>query len=116
MASKVQIANRALTRLGRSRITAFSDNTDSAKLIDAIYEDVAEDVMSMGQWPSVVNRATLAQVATNPNHGYDHQYQLPTDPKCLRVLTLDEAKPGDNHYSIEGDKLLTDLDTVKIRQ
>lgn len=115
LSSKVQICNRALSKLGAGRITSLSDGTKSAKECNAIYDDVAEEVMSMGRWPSVVNRATLAQSTTTPDFEYSYQYALPTNPRCLRILEINELRAGDVKYSVEGGFLLTDEPTVSIK-
>ena len=39
---------------------------------------------------------------------------MPTSPKCLRVLGVEEDYPGQIPYSIEGRKLLTDDSTITI--
>lgn len=114
MASKVQIVNRALARLAQARLTSLDDNTQAGKLANDIYEDVAEETMSEACWTSTLRRATLAQSSTTPAFGYDYQYQLPTNPKCLRVIKINECKPGDIDYRIEGDKLLTNESTASI--
>lgn len=115
MASKVKICNRALTRLGQARITSLSDDTAPARACNAIFDDVAEDVISMGSWPSATFRASLAQSATTPEWGYDYQYQLPTDPKCLSVISINECKPGLIDHRIENGYLLTDETSVDIK-
>ena len=114
MASKVEIANMALSRLGADRIISFSDGTRSAKEINARYELVAEFTMSMGGWPSCVKRASLAQLSDTPTYGFDYAYQLPTDPRCLKVLAINEDRLGDIIYSIEDGKLLCDETSVDI--
>lgn len=114
MSSKVEICNFALSRLGASRITSFDDQTVEAKTLNAIYDQVAKYVMSKGPWPSVKRRATLAEVSTAPEWGYENQFQLPVDPKCLKVLRVYEDKLGQKEWAIEGDKLLTDESVVKI--
>lgn len=115
MASKVEIANRALSRLGAQRITSFSDSTVPAKLINSIYEQVAESTMGAAEWSTATTRTTLTQLAAAPAWGFDYQYQLPTDPLCLKVQSVNENKAGDVIYKIEGDRLLTDDTTVKIK-
>lgn len=115
MASKIEICNMALLRLGAKSIIALSDQTVEAKKLNIIYDMVARNVMSLGPWTSCTARATLAQLVTTPEWGYTYQYQLPVDPVCLRVLTLNECKLGDINYKIEGNKLLTDETTAQIQ-
>lgn len=115
MASKVQICNLALARLGASRITSLSDNTNEAKLCNLMYDDLAEEVMSEGAWSSTIKRASLAKTTNTPAFGFTDEFQLPTDPFCLRVLAINDLTPGDYDYRIEGDKLLANISTMKIK-
>jgi hypothetical protein len=115
MASKIQICNMALSRLGASTITSLTDGTQEAKLCNTFFDTIADRVMMQGSWTSTLRRVTLAQTATTPTFGFTYTYQLPVDPKCLKVLNVDETYSGQVVYSIEDDKLLTDEGSVKIR-
>jgi len=115
MADKVQICNLALIRLSATRITSLTDNTIEAKQCSAIYELIAEQVMSLGPWPSVIRRTALSQLTTTPAYEYKYEYQLPTDPKFLRLLEINENKVGDIPHTVENGKLLVNESIVKIR-
>lgn len=115
MASKVELCNLALTRIGASRITTLGDTTVEAKDCNAIYDIIAKQTMSLGTWPSVVRRASLAQLSETPEYEFTYAYQLPTDPKCLRILSINEFKRGEIPFAIEGSTLLCDESTVKIK-
>lgn len=115
MADKVAICNRALSRLKAPRITTLDDGTSSANILNIIYDQVAEDVMAMGSWPSVLRRAALAQITTAPAFEYSYAYQLPTDPKFLGLVSINEARPGDIKYTIEGDQLLCNESSANIK-
>lgn len=114
MSSKVQICNLALGRLGASRITSLTDNTAEAKLCNLFFDDVAEEVMLEGPWTSTIQRATLNRTVNTPVFEYSYEYQLPTSPKLLKALAINEETPGNYAYKIEGDKLVTDLSSVKL--
>ena len=105
----------ALSRLGASTITSLTDNTTEAKLCNTYFDTLADRVMLQGSWTSVIKRASLARTTTTPTFDFTYEYQLPVDPKCLKVLNIDECSPGEIDYKIEGDKLLTDETSVKIR-
>lgn len=115
MTSKVQICNMALSRIGAATITALTDNTAEAKLCSTLFDDLADRVMMQGSWTSTITRASLVQTSTTPTFEFTYEYQLPTDPKCLKVLGIDEDTIGRTEYKIEGDKLLTDSSSIKIR-
>lgn len=115
MADKVAICNLAITRIAGARITALSDTSVEAKHCSAIFELIAEEVMALGPWPSVRKRAVLAQLVETPAYEFTYTYQLPTDPKCLKVLRINDSKTGDTEYAIEGTKLLTNESSVSIK-
>ena len=115
MTSKVKICNMALSRLGADTITSLTDNTTEAKLCNTLFNDLADRVMMQGSWTSTVTRVDLALTTNTPSFGYTNEFQLPVDPLCLKVLNIDEIVTGSIPYRIEGDKLLTDTDTIKIR-
>lgn len=115
MSSKVELCNLALTRIGASRITALDDTTVEAKDCNAIYDIVAKQTMALGQWPSVIRRASLAQLVDTPTYEFTYSYQLPNNPKCLRLLSINEYKVGEIPFAIEGSTLLTDESTVSIK-
>ena len=115
MASKVQVCNLALTRIAGARITTLEDGTTEAKDCNAIYDLIAEEVMASGSWPSVRRRASLAQLSITPAFEYSYAYQLPLDPKCLRVISVNESKAGEIDFIIEGSHLLVNESEVSIR-
>lgn len=115
MASKIQICNLALSRIGANTITSLDDGTLEANTCKIFFDDLAEEVMIEGSWTSTIKRRSLAKTTRTPEFGFSSEHQLPTDPRCLKVLDLDEDTPGDTRYTIEGDKLLSDNNTVKIR-
>lgn len=114
MSSKVEICNLALSRLAAARIDSFDDNTIEAKECKAIYELVAKHVQSLGPWACNKFRVTLAQSTTTPDFGFAYQYQLPTNPLCLRVLKINEDKVGSITHQIENGVLLTDESVMSI--
>ncbi len=115
MSSKVDICNMALSRLGANTITSLTDNTVEAKLCNTFFDILADRVMMQGSWSSTITRVDLAQTINTPSFGFAYEFQLPVDPKCLKVLNVDEALPGSITFRKEGDKLLTDESTIKIR-
>lgn len=126
MASTVDIANYALNIIGASNISAFDENSKAARLVNQRYEGVRDAVFRSHPWNCLIKRAELAQEVEKPSFGYAHQYALPSDPFCLRVLEFSNGSlsyPQDNMTSntggpvfvIEGRKLLTDEGTARIK-
>jgi hypothetical protein len=125
MASDVQIANSALTKLGAARITALTDNTKEAREINAIYELRRNRLLRAFNWSFAMTRTTLSALADAPSWGYSYKYQMPSD--CLRVVQIDDywvipstsdfiGGPDTEPYTIEGREIHTDISApLKIR-
>ena len=116
MASAVDIANSALNLLGASTISAFTDDSKNARLINQRYEPVRNRVFRSHAWNCLHKRVQLAQNSTAPVVEYSHAYALPSD--CLRVLkvhngTTDSIKSALD-YKLEGRNIVTDEGTVFI--
>ena len=116
MASAVDIANSALNLLGASTISAFTDDSKNARLINQRYEPVRNRVFRSHAWNCLHKRVQLAQNSTAPVVEYSHAYALPAD--CLRVLkvhngTTDSIKSAID-YKLEGRNIVTDEGTVFI--
>lgn len=115
MASKVDLCNFALSRLGASTITSLADATTEANLCNLMFDILAQEVMMEGAWSSTIIRTDLALTTTTPSFGFTSEFQLPVDPKSLKVLQVNESAPGATEFVIESDKLLTNLDAIKIK-
>ena len=59
-----------------------------------------------------MERASLAQLSSTPDFGFDYEYQLPSD--CLRVWATDIEPEQGWVWQIEGGKLRTNADSVYI--
>ena len=103
MASKVSIANNALTELGADRIMSFTEDSDNARHINAIFDQCLDMMLQEHPWNFARYRQELAQGVETPDFDYDYQYTLPTNPYCLRVLRAED----DINFVIEGRKLLS---------
>ena len=114
MASKVAICNRALVRLGDSTIASLTDGTVQAKRCNVLFDQAADSVMAEG-WTSNTRRSALNITTNTPEFGYTTEYQLPTNPFCLKVLSINDTVPGEFDYRIEGDKLLANTSGIEVR-
>ena len=116
MASAVDIANSALNLLGASTISAFTDDSKNARLINQRYEPVRNRVFRSHAWNCLHKRVQLAQNSTAPVVEYSHAYALPAD--CLRVLKIHNGTTDSIasafDYKLEGRNIVTDEGTVFI--
>tara|TARA_A100001201_G_scaffold68689_2_gene63540 strand:- start:611 stop:1195 length:585 start_codon:yes stop_codon:yes gene_type:complete len=116
MATEVSICSNALRKLGDSPITALTEDTERARLCNALYEPARDSLLRSHAWNFAITRAALAQISATPAFEYSYQYALPTDPFCLRVLKMEY---DDYEFKIEnlagqGRVLLTNEGTANI--
>lgn len=114
MASRTDWANRALSKIGESRIINLDDNTPRGALLNSMFDIVLDGELRRRKWSFSIKRTQLAADVATPAFGYAAQYQLPTD--CLRVLSILNFDVGPDLsdyrtyptqlYVIEGRKLL----------
>ena len=114
MASVVDMCNSALNLLGASTISAFTDDSKNARLVNQRYEPVRNRVFRSHAWNCLHKRVQLAQNSTAPVVEYSHAYALPSD--CLRVLkvhngTTDSIKSAID-YKLESRNIVTDEGTI----
>jgi len=116
MATEVSICSNALRRLGDSPITSLSDDTERARLCNALYEPARDSLLRSHAFNFSITRASLAKSATTPAFEFANQFILPTDPFCLRVLKMefDDFKFKVENLAGEGRVLLTDEGTANI--
>lgn len=110
MATKIDICNSALIKIGQSRISSITEDTKAAIFCNQQYATLRDEVLYSHPWNFAVRRVELGLLATAPAFEFDNQFQLPSN--CLRVLETDDT---DMIYVIEGRNLLTNWDTVKIK-
>ena len=91
MPSVVDICNNALVDLGASSIVSLTEDSKAARLCNQRYDSIRDTVFRFHPWNCLINRASLAADAVAPAFEYAFQYTLPTDPYCLRVLSLETA-------------------------
>jgi len=87
--SVVEICNLALAKVASpQRISDLSENTLEAKMCNLLYPQVRDWTLRDYPWRCALKRDSLAELDITNNTQYTYVYQLPTDPKCLRVLGL----------------------------
>lgn len=122
--SVIQVANRALTKLGTARIISLDDDVKAARSIKSCFDDLRDDELRSRRWSFSIKRTELAADTTAPAFGYTYAYTLPAD--FLRLDMVDDRYPDvrmDNYvgnesvdYVVEGGKILTDIDApLKVR-
>lgn len=116
MASRIDIINVALTKLGENRILELDEQTKQAEETGAVYDSILESELIANRWGFATKRASIAALAEAPAWGYERKFALPAD--CLAVqyvngqsfVSLDALRTSDAAvWSIEGQAILTNL-------
>lgn len=117
MPSDVEIANRALQKLGEARISSLEDNIKAAREMKAAYSIVRNAELRAHRWNFAIKRVSLPALSSVPAHTFNQEFQLPSD--CLRVLEvgnvrldlggIDYRTGMESLFQIEGRKILSDL-------
>jgi hypothetical protein len=116
MASPTDIANRALQKIGATRIMSMDDTGKNAGECRACYEILRDAELRRHPWSFAMVRAGLPALDVTPSWGFDNAFGTPTD--LLRLVEIDGASFWDatNYRSdsrppfrIEDGQILTDL-------
>jgi hypothetical protein len=107
MASREQIANRALQKIGAARVTSLDDGSRNADAVSFAFDFLRDSELQMNFWTFAIRRVSIAADSVAPIFGRTLSYALPAD--YLRIA------PDDPHYPsyytdrlFEGRKILTD--------
>lgn len=106
MASKVEICNRALQKVGAERITSLTEDSNNARACNVLFESVKLAELRLHPWNFAIKRAQLAASATPPVFGRPNSYPLPAD--FVRLLPpYPEMNFNDLDWQIEGKAIYT---------
>lgn len=108
-AGTIDIANRALQKLGVPRINSSAldgENSEAARTMNEMFVMVRDASLRAHPWNFAIRRCDLAATEATPSWGFDLQYELPAD--FLRMLEVRYATNGEE-YRIENGMVLTNL-------
>ena len=109
MASVVDICNGALNQLGATTILSLTEDSKNARLCNSRYTQVRDALFRTHPWNCLQKRIQIAADSTAPAWGFTYAYTLPAD--CLRLLKILDY---DSNYKVEGRKVLSNTETMKI--
>jgi len=102
--SDIEIANRALQKLGAARISAFDQDHPNARSVSAAYPHVRDDLLRSYPWSFAIKRASLPALAAKTLFGGLNRYPLPDD--FLRLL-VEDGSGERKDWIIEGREIVT---------
>lgn len=116
MPTKIDVANRALLKIGASRITDFEEESKEAQAIIIAWDHVQDREISAHPWAFALRRASLAAMVEAPAFGYAKQYPLPeaflalqwADGFDVSSTAADYLDGTESAWRVEGGKILID--------
>ncbi|KKM71362.1 hypothetical protein LCGC14_1431360 [marine sediment metagenome] len=113
MDSKTAIVNAALLLVGDEELTDLDAATSTTgRIAQRWYPHTRDTVIRSYTWNFALARQALSLLAANPAFEFGNQFTLPTDPFCLRALSIFDS---DSEWRVEGRKLLTDDGSVNLK-
>ena len=113
----LKVCSDALLLLGASPISSFNQGTDGANVCDRIYPDLKKSTLQSFPWSFSFKKVQLARTINTPVNQYKYEYQLPSDRLGTVRRVFNSTAVGSGTYTdwiIQGDKLLTNQETVVI--
>ena len=111
MATQTEICNLALSRIGDHTIQNITDGSPTANVCLRFFDTVLEEVLRAANWNCAIEQAELAENAETPPFTWEHSFALPEDPKCLRVIQMEDPS---SVFKVQRRNLLTDEAICKI--
>ena len=113
----INIINRALIKLGQPTISSTSQDPNG-RIYGLVYDDVRDWLLSAHNWRFAIKRVVLARNEEKPISGFAYAYTLPSDFLSLYKFQetyklpnySDNITASDERYSIEGNKILCDVE------
>lgn len=114
----ISICSDALTLLGASTISSFSEGTPAATACSRLYPDLRDTIISRYPWSWSMKKVKLARLATAPLNEWKYAYQLPggilTGVQAIFDSGSDGARSINSGWEIYEDQVFTNLETVYI--
>ena len=117
-ANKLSIYNGALTFIGERKLSALTDNVESRRLLDDVWDGGGVDkCLEQGQWKFAMRTSMLDYSSSvTPSFGYEYAFEKPSDLIKLCALCSDEFFDTPLlQYTEEAGFWFASLDTIYIQ-
>ena len=113
MASKTDICNRALIKVGKATIRDINtDESPQGTLCRAVYDAMLVELLRQAEWNFAVIRQDLnVDASGNPLWEWSYRYILPTIPPVVKIIGVKSKEP----FKIEGQYLVSNQATESLK-
>lgn len=114
MATKLQLYNQALSRLGPVRLTGLTENRPERIAFDQHYDEVMQEMLESGLWEfSLRTQEWTPDIDAVDSINGQYVYNKPSDYVRLRKISPDQSQTyEDLSYKREGEVILSDYSTL----
>ena len=109
MASKIDIANMALSLVGATPITAFTDSSPQDSVSSLFYDTAKAATLRAGKWHFAQAIVALTSAGFAASFGFGYESSLRAE--CLRVNAVSDT---DYEYKIDARSIVTYNTSLKI--
>lgn len=118
MPSETDICNMALLGVGaKPKISSLIEDSDNARLCRQFYQPVVDTVLRSHLWncATFYPDSSLTPLSATPDTpDWDYQYNLPSNPWCLRLLQVGADTDQPTKWKVVGRTFLYNTDTAKV--
>ena len=102
-----------MIKLGAEPINNLSDDTKEARLCRIQYPNIRDAILRSAPWSFAIKRVELSPVVDPLLFGDGNKFQLPQD--CVKFFKLyaGEGYVSTDTYKIEGDYIVSSLETIQ---
>jgi hypothetical protein len=111
--TKTTTVNKALTLCGAAPISAITDDTNNARVVDRVYEIARKSILCECLWSFATTRGTLSVTAASLAFNFtDENYVYVRPSVALKIFDVSDRNAV---WREEGDLIITDTATLGIR-
>lgn len=113
--SDTDICNMAFLGVGaKPKIARLGEDSDNGRLANQFFWPVVDAVLRGHIWNCAIHRKTVTPLSDTPDSDFDYQYQLPSNPYCLRLLQVGLSEDQPIVWRVEGRRFLCDESSTPI--
>lgn len=119
MTTQLAIYNQALIEIGERALSSVTENIESRRVIDEVYDETIAYCLEAGQWNFAIRTVEAASdTGITPNFGYAEVFAKPSDWVRTVGISADEYNRlalNDSQYKDENAALFTDVTPIYLR-
>lgn len=115
MASILTVYNAALRHCGERRLASLSENVESRRVLDSVYDDALRFMLERGFWNFAVRSIEMANPTATPLFGYGYAFEKPADWRRTLAIAADDRLASPIRFMDEAGYWHVDYETIYVR-